>query len=157
MRERHWQWFAALAAGGAAVGLAATHSWPFDGHPHTVAYYDDPSVWQFLFGDRLMVGFVRLALVALVLYLVASVPALAVAGRWMKGFGASGLATDDAQAADKSIKVLQEEVADLTQELDEATAQIGHLLTERDEARAAAITLHNALRTVQASGENPTS
>jgi hypothetical protein len=144
MRERHSQWLAAITAAGIVLGLAGTSSWPFDGHPHTVAYYDDPSVWQFLFGDRLMVGFVRLAVVALILYLVASVPALTVAGRWMKGFGTSGLSTDDAQASRETMKDLRRDAADLAAELDKATARIDELTADRDEARRAAARLRRA-------------
>jgi peptidoglycan hydrolase CwlO-like protein len=112
-------------------------------------------VWQFLFGDRLMVGFIRLALVAIVLYLIASVPALAVAGRWVKGFGASGLATDDAQATDRSLKLLQQQVTDLERELAAATVQIGSLTTERDRARALADRLHEALTSAEGGRRNP--
>jgi hypothetical protein len=102
-----------------------------------------------------MVGFIRLALVAIVLYLIASVPALAVAGRWVKGFGASGLATDDAQATDRSLKALQQQVTDLKRDLAEATVQIGLLTTERDLAQGLADRLHDALARAKEGRRNP--
>jgi hypothetical protein len=49
----------------------------------------------------------------------------------MKGFGTSGLAADEAQAADNSLNVLRTEETDLKRELHEAAGEIDELRAER--------------------------
>jgi len=148
--ERRAQRVAALAILGLVAGLIASRTWLFDGHPHTIAHYQHPTIWQLLLADRIMVGFAHLAIIALVVYIVISVPALAIAGRWLKGFGTS-LTSDDVvtQDADSSIKTLQAKIRELTEELDDAENQIDVLTAEREEARGVAVELHAKLRQAQ--------
>ncbi len=56
----------------------------------------DPTFAQQVLSDRTTIGFVRFGLVLLALYVIASVPALVVGGRWLKGFSTSGVTADDA-------------------------------------------------------------
>ena len=84
----------AMAAVVVAILLAARGAWPFDiPRPRLPAR---PSLWQLLLSDHVTLGFVRLAFVMLAAFVIASVPALVVGGRWLKGFGAGGLVADDA-------------------------------------------------------------
>jgi len=115
VRRRLWtgqrlEW----AAAGGGVLLALTLAlwpshWPFDARPPG----RDSSVWQFLLSDRVTLGFVRLSVVLLSLFVIASVPALFAAGRWLKGFGVSGVAADESQSA----AALAREVEKLQQEI----------------------------------------
>jgi hypothetical protein len=87
-----------LATGTAAVAgailLAAQRAWPFDAsRPKLPAR---PSLWQLLLSDHVTLGFVRLAFVMVAVFIVASVPALVVGGRWLQGLGAAGFIADDA-------------------------------------------------------------
>lgn len=131
------QWLAALTVL-VAVGIdAAWGGWPFQSHPKPLGAYKDPTVWQLLLSDRLTVGFVRLAFIGLVLYIVVSVPALVVAGRWLKGFGTSGLTADDAHDAAKTISRLQTELDLTTRKLEAVNAQVAQLTEQRDALREA--------------------
>jgi len=58
--------------------------------------------------------------VSLGLYLAVSVPALVVAGRWLKGFGKEGLTADDAEEATQTIDGLRAQLDAVTKERDEA-------------------------------------
>jgi hypothetical protein len=136
--ERPRQWLAATVVLAAVVVDAAWRHWPFQSEPKPLAGYEHPTLWQLLLSDRLTVGFVRLAFVALVLFVVASVPALVVAGRWLKTFGTSGLGADDAQDAAKAISELRRKLALTTQKLDAANAQVERLTEQRDVAREVA-------------------
>jgi hypothetical protein len=133
---RVWQRVAAVAAVALVLVAAWQVWWPFREEPIPANDYSDPSSWQLLFSDRLMLGFVRLGMVALVIYLVASVPALIVGGRWLKGFGTGGVSTDDAEAANKTIAEYKAETKDLTEKLDTATAQADEFRAQRNEARS---------------------
>lgn len=53
------------------------------------------SLWNLILSDRWTLGFVRLAVLLLAVYAIASVVALITAGRWIKGFGTAGLSADD--------------------------------------------------------------
>ena len=75
-----------------------------------------PSVWQYLFADRVTVGFGRLALVFGSLFLIASVVALAIAGRWMSGFG--GLSVDERESAEEHISEIEEQLKETQIRLD---------------------------------------
>lgn len=55
-------------------------------------------------------------------------PALIIAGRWLKGFGTAALTADDAAKGQDTINDLRAQVSGLTEKLDEAKA-------ERDEAQ----------------------
>jgi hypothetical protein len=125
---------AALAACALTVVAAVASWWPFDTSPRSIDSFARPTVWQYLFADRLAVGFARLAFAAFALYLVASVPALVVAGRWAKGFGTTGLTTDDAVEATKTLQELTQQTDELTAKLDGATAAAEQARGERDRA-----------------------
>src|ERR671929_434152 len=86
------QRLAALVTAALVVIAAWAAWWPFDAAPRPIGSFRHPTVWQYLFADRLALGFVRLAVAAFALYAVVSVPALVVAARWAKGFGTTGLA-----------------------------------------------------------------
>lgn len=83
----------------------------------------DPSLWLFLLSDHVTLGFVRLGLIALAAYAIASIPALIVGGRWIKSFGASGLSADDATETKTTIAKL--------------THSLNTVKGERDRARVA--------------------
>lgn len=102
--------------------------WPFDESLRPAGSYDEPSIWQFLLSDSTTLGFVRLGIIALALFVIASVPALVVAGRWLKGLGAGGISADDAASARHSLEELQRQVRTLA-------ADIGRVRRERDRAR----------------------
>jgi hypothetical protein len=55
----------------------------------------NPTFAQQIFSDRATIGFVRFGLVMLALYVIASVPALVVGGRWLRGFSTTGVTADD--------------------------------------------------------------
>jgi hypothetical protein len=133
--ERPRQWFAAAVVLAGVIVDAALRGWPFQSAAKPLSDYQDPTLWQLLLSDRLTVGFVRLAFVALVLFVVASVPALVVAGRWLRTFGTSGLGADDAEAGAKTIKELEGELALTTKKLEAATAEVGRVTKQRDAAR----------------------
>ena len=138
MTRRRLQALTATIAVGAAIVLAATDVWPFNTRPPRLE--PKPSLWQLLLSDRALLGFARLALVALTLFVIASVPALVVAGRWLKAFGTSGLSADEAAEASEAVETLQREVEGLNEKLDRVTR-------ERNQARAIAGRLLRAQRT----------
>lgn len=96
------------------------------------AKHKDPSLWQFLLSDRVTLGFLRAAIAGLVLYVAISIPALVAGGRWLRGFGTSGLTADDA----KVVTDLEAKVVDLTNKLNEATEQADRLKEERNTLRS---------------------
>ena len=84
--------------------MAVTH-WGFFSDPQ-VPYSKDPSVWDYLFGDQHVLGLVRLAVFATGAFLIGSLAALLVAGRWISAGG--GLKTDAAQKAATAATTTQE-------------------------------------------------
>jgi hypothetical protein len=68
---------------------------------------------------------------------VASVPALIVEGRWLKGFGASGLTADDSADATAAL-------VDSRSEFERVRKELEAVKKERDEALAAASALELA-------------
>jgi hypothetical protein len=70
--------------------------WPVDAQPQAVTTIKKPSLSQYILSDRYTFGFARLVLVALGFYVIVRIPALILAGRWLKGFGRGGLMADDA-------------------------------------------------------------
>lgn len=96
-----------------AFALALTKLWPFS-RPRLPD--QDAAIWEVLVYDGAVLGFLKLALVMLALYGIASVPALVAGGRWAKGLGASGVIADDATReseltlaeAERTIRDLQE-------------------------------------------------
>ncbi len=127
-----------VAAGITFLLVAAAwwrHWWPFTAHPRELKSYAHPSAWQLIFSDRATLGFVRLVVAGLAIYVAVSVPALAVADRWLRGFGTGGLTADDAEVVSKTIEEYREEVNTLKAGLQEATEQTDNLRHERDELR----------------------
>jgi hypothetical protein len=125
MSGRAVQLASAVGAVVVAILLASQSAWPFDAaRPRLAAR---PSLWQLLLSDHVTLGFVRLALVMLAAFVIASVPALVAGGRWLKGFGAGGLVADD--AAD-----LRDELNKTKRELDEVTRKLKDARSERDHA-----------------------
>lgn len=122
--------------------LAWRNVWVFRSPPPALP--NDPekvSLWQFILSDRATLGFVRLALIALGIYALASVPALIVSGRWLKGFGTTGLTADDAaaaatrsQAADRDLGEMKQRLQEAIREGEEATERAAQALREKDEA-----------------------
>jgi hypothetical protein len=117
--------------------LAAASVWPFDTKPP--ALRAKPSLWQLLLSDRATLGFARFALIALMLFVIASVPALLVARRWLKAFGTSGLSADEAAQVDATAERLNEELRTLRANLEKVER-------ERNQARAIAGRLLRAQR-----------
>lgn len=142
--NRTWQLAFALAAVAVVVYIADDGRWPFDSDPRPLKSHEDPSVWQFLFSDSTVLGYVRLALMAFSLYVIASVIALVVAGRWLRGFGTGGMSADDVRTrkdASATLEAWEKTTADLKEKARIATEQAEKALEDRDEAR-------NALRNV---------
>jgi hypothetical protein len=127
--ERVVQLVSAAAAVVFAIFLAAQSAWPFDASQPKVP--PKPSLWQLLLSDRVTLGFVRLALVMLAAFVIASVPALAAGGRWLKGFGAAGFIADDAVALRGALEATK-------RELDRTTRDLEAMKRERDDAVALA-------------------
>jgi hypothetical protein len=120
---------AALTCAAGVLALAAYGGWwPFDESLTPAGSYRDPSIWQYLLSDPTTLGFVRLGIIALALFIIASVPALIIAGRWMKGLGTGGISADDAASARVSIEELQGRIRVLTADLE-------RVRRERDRAR----------------------
>lgn len=71
------------------VVLAALGVWPFD--TATRATDGNSSVLEVALGDRVTIGLIRTAVVAIVGYVVVSVPALVLERRWIQGLTTSGL------------------------------------------------------------------
>lgn len=131
IRLRPVQWGVAAVTLGGITWLAVDAShWPFDDQraPDTLDAIAKPSIWDYLLADRVTVGFVRLGIVALAAFVIVSVPALLVAGRWLKALGTGGLTADEATETSSRIDVLEEK-------LDRATEKVDEVTKERDEAR----------------------
>lgn len=91
-RRRIIEFSVATAAVALAVLLAALGFATFRGaRPSSL-----PSA---IVADRLTLGFIRIAVIVLCCYAIASVPALAVSGRWMRSIGPSGVMADDVDRA----------------------------------------------------------
>jgi hypothetical protein len=127
------QWAAAVIVCVVAIILAATQTWVFGGPPVPIG--DSPSLWQIVLSDSITLGFLKLGLMAIGLYVLASVAALVIGGRWIKGFP-GGLSADEVV---KTSSEGQEALAELKQ-------QVTRLQTERDEARAISRALLEILR-----------
>lgn len=114
---------AAIVLGGVVWLAVDAGHWPFEEQPQPLASMPDASFWQFLFSDRVTLGFARLGLCVLAAYVIVSAPALVLAGRWLKTLGASGASADEAQDASENIDALQREVVDLTEKLDKVSEE----------------------------------
>ena len=93
---------ASLVVAGIAC-LAWQKWWPFDTDPFGVGALEDPTVWQYLFADRYVLGVVRLTFVVLAVFVIVSVIAHVAAGRWLRfGIRRNGANPSD---ADENAKV----------------------------------------------------
>jgi hypothetical protein len=119
--------------------------WPFDADPRRFERRADPSVWQLLLGDRVALGAARLGVLALTVFVVVSVPALIVTGRWLKAFGAGGVSVEAADVS-ATIRALKDETHDLRDRLKGAERQARRLTRERDEARRVALQIRVELK-----------
>ena len=124
---------AALALVAVTILLASSGWWPFDISAPKLPK-NKPSFWQLLLADRLTLGFVRLGVVMLAVFVIASIPALVVGGRWLKGLGTGGFAADEAAVVAGALDEANEELERTRKELEAVTR-------ERDEALAAAAAL----------------
>lgn len=116
--------------------LILSGKWPF--HQDPVPLGQGPSIWEILLNDRISLGFIRAGLAALVTYAVISVPALVVAGRWMKGLTTAGLTADDAETADRHIEELEQDLQETLEELEDQVREndiLSELLLELDAER----------------------
>jgi hypothetical protein len=114
--ERTVQVASGAAAVAGAVILAAQSAWPFDGSQPKMP--PRPSLWQLLLSDHVTLGFVRLAVVMMAAFVVATVPALVAGGRWLKSFGAGGLIADDADDLRRALETTGQELVRTTRELE---------------------------------------
>ena len=121
------QLVSAVAAVVTAILLALASAWPFDVSRPKLP--PSPSLWQLLLSDHVTLGFVRLAFVMLAVFVIASIPALVSAGRWLKGFGAGGFIADD-------IADLRGVLDQTKRELDRTTREFETVRKQRDDARA---------------------
>lgn len=107
-RKRRIEYWAGLGAVAISVAVAVLGLWPV---PDPIG---EDSWAELLVGDPILVGMLRLAIVAAALYFIASVPALVIAGRWAKGLGTGGIVADDARAdVDARLEQARREVATL--------------------------------------------
>ncbi|MDQ3951960.1 MAG: hypothetical protein M3279_03180 [Actinomycetota bacterium] len=108
-RRRRSEYWASLAAVVAAAIVMSFRTWPVP--PLPVA---EESALNALLLDRALIGVLRLAIVVVALYGIASVPALVVGGRWAKGLGTGGVLADDAGTdVAQALQHARQQVADL--------------------------------------------
>lgn len=103
-------------------GIAAAGLWVF----RTPTDSTVDSFWKILSSDRAAAGFVRVAIVALSLYVVISVVALVAGGRWLKAFNARGLEADPS-ATDRAYEELRLRLAAAERRYEEARALWGSM------------------------------
>jgi low affinity Fe/Cu permease len=116
-RRRPWAWLVGneherrrqgIAAGFfviVTIILWATSTPPFSDPPNRLPAH--PSFWQIVLADRTTVGLVRMTMIVLGLFLLASIPALVVAGRWINTFGSSMHADAARSAASTQVQLEQ--------------------------------------------------
>jgi hypothetical protein len=95
-------------------------TWPFLSRPEAIETLKKPSLWQYLFSDPTTLGLARLAIVFGSLFIVVSVIALGIAGRWMSGFG--GLTVDERESAEERISDLEDRLRTTEEQLEEEVA-----------------------------------
>jgi hypothetical protein len=115
-RPRARQRTAATIAIAASLWAAVQRLWPFNASPRALRQFETPSLAQYVLSDRYTVGFVRLGVAALAMFAVASLAALLVAGRWMRGLGTTGFSTDD--DVGNEMQNLRDDLARTTDERD---------------------------------------
>jgi hypothetical protein len=132
--ERFVQLVSAAAAVVLAIFLAAQSAWPFDASRPRLP--ERPSLWQLLLSDHVTLGFVRLAFVMLAVFVIASVPALVVGGRWLKSFGAGGLIADEAADLRGALEATQRDLERKTRRLEAVTKERDETLALVEELRS---------------------
>ena len=121
-RERIVERFAVAVVVGAAAAVAlAGRTWPFDSRPRTIDLIQAPSIWQYLLADRATLGFARLGIVFGTLFLVASVVALSLGGRWMSRIGS--LSVDVKETGEEKISHLERQLRATELRLHEETTK----------------------------------
>lgn len=129
------QWSGAVLVAAAVLVLAATKFGPFDDPPPLSS---NPGFFELLLRERYTLGLVRLGLAVLAAFVVVSVPALIIAGRWLKGFTKEGLTADDVAEAGNSLAELETQLKDVSAERDSFVEQAEEL---RDRALRAEVRL----------------
>jgi hypothetical protein len=157
-------WQRLIAALAVLIAIWLVEFGPLKARPLKVPTGTSPSAWQLIFSSGATLGFVRLGLILLSLFVIASIPALFVAGRWFKGFGAGGLTADDAVAADAQIEELKEKSQEISGRLAETTGKLAEVTAERDrfahlakQAAEEATRLSEKLKRIQTETVNITS
>jgi hypothetical protein len=125
-------WQRLIAGLAVLVAIWLVEFGPLKARPLKVPKGTSPSAWQLIFSSSSTLGFVRLGLILLALFVIASIPALFVAGRWFKGFGAGGLTADDAVAAGAQIEELKQKSKAISRRLAETTEKLAEVKAERD-------------------------
>ena len=121
-KRRRREYWAGLGAVLIAVAVGWSGVWPVPQNIATERALDS------ILNDRVLIGIVRLTLVLIAFYAIASIPALIIGGRWVKGLGTSGILADDARAASQTLAVAAEqEVDDLQRRNDALEALAGEL------------------------------
>lgn len=127
-RRRRAEYWAGLAGVATVVVVASLKTWPV---PDGTA---EASFVELLLGDRVLVGMLRLAIFAGAVYGIASIPALIVGGRWVKGLGTTGILVDDARAeADLAVEDSKLRVAALTARIERVARQVDEIKRMGDE------------------------
>lgn len=102
--------------------MALTH-WGFFGDA-VAPYSKGPSVWDYLFGDQPVLGLVRLAVFSLGIFLIASLAALLVRGKWItSGLGVKTDTGPKVAKGDEGLARQADIVADYRNQRDEAFHQ----------------------------------
>jgi hypothetical protein len=114
-----------IVAGAVCGGVLALaiwgRTWPFRSLPNGIEGEEHPSIWQYLLGDRTTLGFIRLGLVFASVFLIASVVALSLAGRWMSDFGR--LSIDEKETVEERITGLEAQLRQAQDSLEEERRQ----------------------------------
>jgi small-conductance mechanosensitive channel len=153
---KNLSWQRLVAAFAVLIAIWLVEFGPMRAHPLEVPKGTSPSAWQLVFSNSATLGFVRLALILLALFVIASIPALFVAGRWFKGFGAGGLTADDAVAADEQIEKHKQQSRQISRRLAETMDKLAQVKAERDRfANLANQAAAEATRFKQEIGKNP--
>lgn len=100
--------------------LAATRSLGFREAPPPLSGNENPSLWQLVLSDRITLGFVKLGILMLALYAILSIPALILAGRWLRAFAPGTLAADDPLDTSQTVEALRARLRTTEAELREA-------------------------------------
>lgn len=111
------QWTTAAALFVVIVVLASAGIWPFDAE---LARARELSAFDLVFRERVTLGLVRLTVASVAMFIILSVPALVLAGRWMRALGKDGLTADESVDATAAISGLTKTVEVLIEQRDAA-------------------------------------